>query len=164
MDGRFRSVQRALLAVLLLHGGHLVPAEDLYAELWGDELPATVENALQAHVSRLRRTLQSWGDDAPSLVARSAGYVLEFSADDLDVNVFRRRIAQARAVMPTDTTRASVLLNEALGLWVGAPLQDVVAGSLCRSVAVQLEEECLAATEVKLWLDYECRPAGSRPP
>ncbi|MFF9899280.1 BTAD domain-containing putative transcriptional regulator [Streptomyces longispororuber] len=160
VEGHFHSVrgtqQRALLAVLLVNGGRMVPAEDLYTELWGDDPPLTVENALQAHVSRLRRTLQAWGGGEAALRARSTGYLLEFDAEDLDMNVFRRRAAAARAVMGCDPVRAAALLQECLGLWRGAPLQDAAKGPLCQSVAVQLGEEHLAAVEDKLWLDIEC--------
>jgi DNA-binding SARP family transcriptional activator len=159
VDGHFHSIrgghQRVLLAVLLVNGGKLVPAEELYAELWGDEPPVTVENALQAHVSRLRRTLQEWGDGAPALISRSTGYSLEFAAEDLDMNVFRRGVGQARSVMALDRAGAAGLLSQCLGLWRGAPLQDVAGGLLCQSAAVQLAEEHLAATEDKLWLDLE---------
>ncbi|GHE97052.1 hypothetical protein GCM10018785_72100 [Streptomyces longispororuber] len=163
VEGHFHSVrgtqQRALLAVLLVNGGRMVPVEDLYTELWGDEPPLTVENALQAHVSRLRRTLQAWGAAEAAgvaLRARSTGYLLEFPAEDLDMNVFRRRAAAARAVMGCEPVRAAALLQECLGLWRGAPLQDAAKGPLCQSVAVQLGEEHLAAVEDKLWLDIEC--------
>lgn len=159
VDGHFHSIrgghQRALLAVLLVNGGRLIPAEELYGELWGEQPPVTVENALQAHVSRLRRTLQAWGPGAPGLRTRSTGYSLEFPAGDLDVNVFRHRVARARRLMAKDADAAAVLLERALGLWRGAALQDVAGGLLCRSVAVQLAEEHLAATEDKLWLDFE---------
>ncbi|MVO88428.1 SARP family transcriptional regulator [Streptomyces sp. p1417] len=160
VGGQFHSVrgaqQRALLAVLLVNGGRMVPAEDLYTELWGDDPPLTVENALQAHVSRLRRTLHEWGPGQVALLARSTGYALEFPGEDLDMNVFRRRAAQARAVMEQDAGRAAALLGQCLQLWRGAPLQDAAKGPLCQSVAVQLGEEHLMATEDKLWLDFEC--------
>jgi DNA-binding SARP family transcriptional activator len=159
VDGHFHSIrgghQRVLLAVLLVNGGRLVPAEELYTELWGDQPPVTVENALQAHVSRLRRTLQEWGDGACALISRSTGYSLEFAAGDLDMNVFRHGVAQARAALALDPARAAGLLSNAMGLWRGAPLQDVAGGLICQSVAVQLAEEHLAATEDKLWLDLE---------
>ena len=159
VDGHFHSIrgghQRVLLAVLLVNGGRLVPAEELYGELWGDQPPVTVENALQAHVSRLRRTLQEWGDGAPSLITRSTGYSLEFPAEDLDLNVFRRGVGRARSLMSLDPEEAAALFSQALGLWRGAALQDVTGGLLCQSVTVQLAEEHLAATEDKLWLDFE---------
>ncbi|MFD5700357.1 AfsR/SARP family transcriptional regulator [Streptomyces lasiicapitis] len=159
VDGHFHPIrgghQRVLLAVLLVNGGRLIPAEELYGELWGEHPPVTVENALQAHVSRLRRTLQSLGPGAPVLLTRSTGYSLEFPAGDLDLNVFRRGVGRARAVMDRDREAAAGLLAQVLGLWRGSALQDVTGGPLCRSVAVQLAEEHLAATEDKLWLDFE---------
>ncbi|ESP95805.1 MULTISPECIES: AfsR/SARP family transcriptional regulator [Actinomycetes] len=159
VEGHFRSIrgghQRVLLAVLLVNGGQLVPAEDLYGELWGEQPPVTVENALQAHVSRLRRTLQECGDHAPALITRSTGYSLEFPAQDLDMNAFRQGVGRARSLMAKDRDAAAALLTQSLGLWRGAPLQDVAGGLLCQSVAVQLAEEHLAATEDKLWLDLE---------
>ena len=61
IDGRTVSVgrgkQRALLAVLALNAGRVVPAERLIDELWGDEPPATATTALQVYISRLRKTL-----------------------------------------------------------------------------------------------------------
>src|ERR1700744_1504021 len=46
---------RALLALLALRAGQVVPASWLIDELWGERLPADAPNALQALVSRLRR-------------------------------------------------------------------------------------------------------------
>ncbi|UYM22885.1 winged helix-turn-helix domain-containing protein [Streptomyces sp. AD16] len=125
VEGHFRSIrgghQRVLLAVLLVNGGQLVPAEDLYGELWGEQPPVTVENALQAHVSRLRRTLQECGDHAPALITRSTGYSLEFPAQDLDMNAFRQGVGRARSLMAKDRDAAAALLTQSLGLWRGAP-------------------------------------------
>src|SRR5205085_6444799 len=53
--------QRALLAVLLLRRGEVVPTDQLLDELYGDDLPAAATKTIQVHVSRLRRAL---GDDA----------------------------------------------------------------------------------------------------
>src|SRR6202011_4112616 len=53
--------QRALLAVLLLHRNEVVSADRLIDELWGQRLPPAALKALQAHVSRLRKALDSNG-------------------------------------------------------------------------------------------------------
>ncbi|WP_405017542.1 AfsR/SARP family transcriptional regulator [Kitasatospora sp. NBC_00070] len=163
VDGRFCTVpgtrQRTLLATLLTRPGRLVPAEQLYTELWGDNPPATVENSLQAHVSRLRRTLRKLGGphgDVPPLITQASGYILDAAPEDIDVNLFRERLAQARRAMTVDSEVAGELLEEALALWQGSPLQDVAPGPLCQSEALQLEEEYLAALEDKLWLGTCC--------
>jgi DNA-binding SARP family transcriptional activator len=50
--------QRAVLAVLLLARGEIVPAERLAESVWPDRAPADPAGALQAYVSHLRRRLQ----------------------------------------------------------------------------------------------------------
>ncbi|MDH6110596.1 DNA-binding SARP family transcriptional activator [Kitasatospora sp. MAP12-15] len=163
VDGRFCSIpgarQRTLLATLLIRAGRLVPTEHLYTELWGDRPPATVENSLQAHVCRLRRTLRKLGGpshDVPPLITHASGYVLDIAPEDVDLTLFRERIALSRNAMADAPEAAGALLEEALALWQGSPLQDVAPGPLCQSVSLQLEEEYLAALEDKLWLGTVC--------
>jgi DNA-binding winged helix-turn-helix (wHTH) protein len=48
---------RALLVLLALRAGEVVPANWLIDQLWGERLPADAPNALQALVSRLRRAV-----------------------------------------------------------------------------------------------------------
>ncbi len=150
--------QRTLLATLLVSGGRPVSAEQLYTELWGESPPSTVENSLQAHVYRLRRTLNQLAggaEAAPALITRPSGYVLDVDPRGLDMVLFRDRVAQARLVMPQAPGKAYRYLEEALAVWRGAPLQDVVPGPMCQSVALQLDEEYLTALEDKLWLGID---------
>ena len=62
-DGGTLSVQgaklRALLALLALAPGRVVATDRLIDDLWGDDPPATVSNALQGLVSKLRKALGS---------------------------------------------------------------------------------------------------------
>ena len=51
--------QRALLAILLLHANEVVSADKLIDELWGETPPPTAAKTLQAHVSRLRRSINT---------------------------------------------------------------------------------------------------------
>ncbi|WP_035793940.1 AfsR/SARP family transcriptional regulator, partial [Kitasatospora mediocidica] len=159
VDGRFSTIpgtrQRALLAGLLIRAGRLVPTEQLYTELWGDNPPATVENSLQAHVSRLRRTLRKLsgpGDEAPPLITQASGYILDVAPQDVDVFLFRERVAQSRQATADEPELAGALLEDALALWHGSAMQDAAVGPLCQSMALQLDEEYLSAMEDKLWL------------
>lgn len=52
-----RPKQRALLAVLALHANEPVSAEDLVEALWGATPPPSASNAVQGHISALRRLL-----------------------------------------------------------------------------------------------------------
>ena len=47
--------QRAVLAILVLARGEVVPGERLAESLWGETPPADTAGALQASVSPLRR-------------------------------------------------------------------------------------------------------------
>ena len=49
--------QRAVLVLLVLARGEVVPVERLTEAVWGDRPPADAAGALQAYVSHLRRRL-----------------------------------------------------------------------------------------------------------
>jgi predicted ATPase/DNA-binding SARP family transcriptional activator len=113
---------RALLVLLALDANRVVSTERLIDGVWADEPPAAATNALQALVSRLRRT-------AVELVieAMPNGYRLVVDADRVDVHRFVRLAPRKPA--------------EALALWRGEPDFPDVA----RADAVRLKELRLAA-------------------
>ena len=78
--------QRAVLALLLVAGGRVVPAERLAGDLWGDSPPPGAAGTLRSHLSRLRALT---GPDA-LLVARGGGYALAAGPDQLDAARFER--------------------------------------------------------------------------
>ncbi|WP_250564195.1 AfsR/SARP family transcriptional regulator [Sphaerisporangium fuscum] len=78
--------QRALLALLLIRAGQVVPAERLILELWGTDPPRSVESTLHSLISRLRRALPGAG--GPALVREDPGYVLRPDGAELDARVF----------------------------------------------------------------------------
>jgi DNA-binding SARP family transcriptional activator len=133
--------QRAVLAVLALEAGRVVPVERLIDELWGDAPPPTATTALQVYVSKLRKAL---GERA--IETRTPGYVLRCSPEELDLRRFEQLTAEARSVQPE---RAAELLREALSLWRGAALADV---DLPLETA-RLEELRLAAQQARIDAD-----------
>jgi DNA-binding SARP family transcriptional activator len=135
-----RGKQRALLAVLALEAGRIVPVDRLIDELWGDTPPATATTALHVYVSKLRKAL---GDDA--IETRAPGYVLRCAPDELDL----RRFEQLTAEAASSPQRASTLLREALDLWRGEALADVDLPL----EAARLEELRLAALERRIDAD-----------
>ena len=66
--------QRALLAVLLLNSGRVVPAEELAGVLWGVVPPPSAAASLHNHVARLRRALGDGGYQR--IGTRSGGYLI----------------------------------------------------------------------------------------
>ncbi|CAL9497034.1 hypothetical protein SUDANB105_03336 [Streptomyces sp. enrichment culture] len=110
---------RALLAVLLLEAGRVVPVGSLKDALWGGAPPASAHASLHNHVTRLRRLL----DDPDRLRAVPPGYLLRVEPDELDVHVFERHAAAARTAHAAhDWERVVREAGAALALWRGTPL------------------------------------------
>ncbi|MEP6658849.1 MAG: BTAD domain-containing putative transcriptional regulator [Acidimicrobiales bacterium] len=143
---------RALLAVLSLQPGRVVPAEQLIDALWGDNPPTEVRNGLQGLASKLRRTLGS-----PDLVAmRGAGYALELDAGAIDVHRYEEMVVAARAaVADSDLGSAAGLLAEAESLWRGDPLADFTYETFAQGAITRLSELRLTAIEERLDIELQ---------
>src|SRR5713226_4192243 len=97
------TLKRTLLATLLAAEGNPVSVESLVTELWTDSPPPRWENALQAHVSRLRRGLDAVADDRPArLIVQHSGYCLSTDEDTVDAKVFMRELGNARFLGAAD--------------------------------------------------------------
>src|SRR3954454_25214649 len=137
-DGREVAVAgpklRAVLAVLALHRGRAVPAEQLIDALWGEHPPNEVRNGLQGLASKLRRTLGS----SDIVAMRGSGYALGLPADAVDVHRYEQLVASARTSAGAgDLEGAAAQLAEAAPLWRGDPLaefayDDFAAGPITR--------------------------------
>jgi DNA-binding SARP family transcriptional activator len=141
-------LQRTLLAALLAAESMPVSAKALVVELWADSPPTQWENALQAHISRLRKRLKELADDRPArLVGHSSGYRLLVEEDAVDAAVFTRELAVARLLGARDPGRAADKLRAALALWRGSAFGLVVPGPLCRAAALRYETSRVGALE-----------------
>ena len=81
-----------VLAVLLVHTNEAVSVDQLAEALWGDEPPPSAANALQAHVSKLRRAI---GD---RVSFTGAGYRLDLKGVVVDAHTFEALVADGRAL------------------------------------------------------------------
>jgi ABC-type transport system substrate-binding protein/DNA-binding SARP family transcriptional activator/DNA-binding beta-propeller fold protein YncE len=134
---------RALLAVLLLHGGEVVSVDRLVDELWGERPPVTAAKNVQGYVARLRRVL---GDGA--LLTQAPGYALR--ADALDATSFQALVEEARHEEPA---AAAPRLERALALWRGPPLADFAYEPFAQDEIRRLEELRLSALEDRIEAD-----------
>jgi DNA-binding SARP family transcriptional activator len=132
--------------MLLLHREEVVPGAQLIEALWGEEPPGTAQTALHGHVSALRKLL---GSDR--IRTRSPGYLLQVSADELDVARFESLVAQAR--QRDDADERSACLREALALWRGEPLAELRYEAFAEREIARLEELRLAAVEDRVDAD-----------
>jgi DNA-binding SARP family transcriptional activator len=124
VDGRPRPVRglrrQAVLATLALHSGEVVSTGKLADVVWGKTAPPTAANTLQSHVSFLRTVLGS----RAAILARPPGYVLDLGDDHTDVQLAEQFLRQG--TQSADPARGARLLQDALALWRGQPLADVV--------------------------------------
>jgi DNA-binding SARP family transcriptional activator len=137
--------QRALLAALLLRANQVVATDRLVDELWRGEPPKTATTALHNVVSQLRRLL---GDDV--LLTRPPGYLLCAAPEQIDAGRFEAALRDARGREPTE--RAPVL-RDALAMWRGPALADVVDEPYAELEARRLEELRLVAIEERVEAD-----------
>ena len=129
---------RTLLILLALDAGRVVSAGRLVDGVWGDEPPAEAANALQALVSRLRRT-------GLTIESRPTGYLLALDADDVDLHRFETLAARGRAALATDPVTSAAVLREALALWRGPALADAATAEFAQAPVARLSELRLAA-------------------
>ncbi|MFE3230142.1 BTAD domain-containing putative transcriptional regulator [Nocardia sp. NPDC059228] len=135
---------RALLGLLALEAGRVVPVARLVDGVWGENPPAGTGNALQTLASRLRAA-------APGAVrSDGGGYVLELAPEDVDVHRFTREVAAGRALLEAgEAERAIACFDTALALWRGEPLIDMGESEVLRSAALRLTEQRLEAVELR---------------
>jgi DNA-binding SARP family transcriptional activator len=140
------SRQRTLLALLLTRANEVVSTDRLIDELWGARPPRTAANALQYHVSQLRKAL------APSnvIITQEPGYLMRVGPNELDLLRFERLVEEARRAPPDLCAR---LLREALGLWRGPALVDLAQESFAQAEILRLEELRLGALEQRFEAD-----------
>jgi DNA-binding SARP family transcriptional activator len=151
------ALQRTLLSTLLANARKLVPSDELIDELWGTTPPEHLENALQAHVSRLRRNLAALEPDAPAdrLVTRPSGYYLIAEDKEVDAAVFTQGLEQLNHHTDPPATIARNVRG-LLELWRGPVFGGCIGGRQCRAAASRFDEARLTALE----LLYDCKLAA----
>jgi DNA-binding SARP family transcriptional activator len=152
---------RALLAILVLNRGEVVPADTLIERLYGGQPPRGAAKTLQTHVSRLRKALGSGAE----LRTTSGGYTLDLEPGTLDLDRFDVLVTQGRAALArNDASAASATLGEALALWRGPPLADFRFEEFAQSDISRLEERRLAAVEDRIDAELELGRHGDTIP
>ena len=126
------SKQRSLLGALLLHPNDTVSTSSLVDAIWGERPPATAEKLVQGYVHALRKEL---GNGV--LETSAPGYRLKVDRRALDLAEFERLSDEARtAPLP----EAVELRGQALALWRGPALADVVIEGSDRHAVARLNE------------------------
>jgi predicted ATPase/DNA-binding SARP family transcriptional activator len=152
---------RALLILLALDAGRVLPAHALIERLWPEdreERPADAANALQSLVSRLRVALRQAGIPEGVLESATSGYRLAVPPGAVDAIAFEEQArAGSQALARGDARQAASLLGNALNQWRGSALTDVAREEFAVAPVARLAELRAAATldriEADLTLD-----------
>ena len=139
--------QRAVLALLAIHVGEVVPSERLITYLWGESPPPTAATSLQNAISQLRKAL-----GADVVETRAPGYALRAERNAVDARRFEQLLDEARSA---EAERRVTLVREALQLWRGQPLADFAYEGFAQNEAARLEELRLSAVEERIDAELE---------
>ena len=141
---------RAVLALLVLEAGRVVPVGRLVEDVWRGSPPPGAAKTLRSYVSRLRALLNP---DA-TLTARGGGYVLRLDPDLVDAVRFEQLVGAGQAVLSGgEAAAAAGRFRQALGLWRGRALADFCEVEPLAREAARLEELRLAAVEGRIEAD-----------
>ncbi|MBI5088274.1 MAG: AAA family ATPase, partial [Actinobacteria bacterium] len=137
---------RVVLAALIAAGGRPVTPDALMETVWGDSPPASAAGTVQSYISRLRRSLE--GTD---LTLDHAGYRLDLSAHTVDLRRFEELSNAGQGELAAGRpVAARRMLTDALALWRGPALVELVDQGRALAQAATIEEQRLIALEARI--------------
>jgi predicted ATPase/DNA-binding SARP family transcriptional activator len=141
---------RAILAYVALQAPRAVSRAELIDAIWGADPPRAAANALQTHVSMLRKVLGAGVFDTVGDGYRLGAEVV------VDVAEFERSVrAGSTMLVRGDAIGAAETLRSALSLWRGRALADVGDAAFAAQETARLEETRLAAIERRVEADLD---------
>jgi DNA-binding SARP family transcriptional activator len=151
--------QRSVLALLLLDANRIVSIDRLADELYGEAPPVSAVTQMHRQISELRALLEPdrpAGAPGAVIETRPPGYRIVVAPDALDLEFFERRAEAAGSALAVgDAEQAVRLYREALAVWRGEPLADLVFEPFARPVVERLNDLRLAVTEQCLEAELE---------
>ena len=148
------SKQKSVLALLLLNANRVVSVERLAVTIWNQEDDPNAKGTLQVHISNLRKTLGAAAkalEITQLIVTQAPGYRIGLTTETLDLLAFDAHIKAARRDLEAgEFLRAAFQYGEALALWRGTPLADLIDEPFAYPIATQLERLRLQSVEERL--------------
>lgn len=143
------ATQRAVLAYLLLNSNSVVPNSRILAAIWQDCPPLTARKMVHNSVAAIRKTFAAHARaDGPALRTQAPGYQLDVDRDSVDLHGFRRLVGQGRAELDAGSPAvARMTLRQALGMWRGPALSDLVESGARWPELAAIEDERMSAYE-----------------
>jgi DNA-binding SARP family transcriptional activator/streptogramin lyase len=146
--------QRTLLALLALEPGRAVSRDRAAEALWGESLPAGHAQRLHTVVSRLRAALGQAGGSPDVVETTATGYRLRTDLAQVDAVRAAAALHQARELRAADRPiEAAAAARDALELWRGQPLEDLLDNGWAGESLRRLEDLKLSLLEE----EFDCR-------
>ena len=143
---------RVVLEALAMRPREVRSPDDLADALWPVHRPDTWAKVVQGAIVRLRRAL---GRGAVELV--TGGYRLAVDDADVDIVEFERLVERGQSLLAVnEPARALATYDDALRLWRGAPMDDLVDWPPGRDEALRLADIRGAAQEERLEAALAC--------
>jgi DNA-binding SARP family transcriptional activator len=140
--------QRALLVLLLMNVGRVVPTERLIDQLWDGAPPPQGQVTLRSYVSNLRQALGGRDGLGGALTTRGPGYCLDVPPESVDALNLRLLAERGREHLRRGEVDAALAaLDEAVQLWSGDPLSEIADHEVAQSTITQLTETYVGAAE-----------------
>ncbi|MYT32503.1 MULTISPECIES: AfsR/SARP family transcriptional regulator [unclassified Streptomyces] len=143
---------RTIIAHLALRRNRVVAIESLVSEIWGQDPPVSATATLQTYMYQLRRIItQSGLNSKEILLTKPVGYELRLGPTELDLDIFRSLVDQARGHLQEGADEAALdVVTKALDMCPTAPLNDVIGGEIIDSCLGQIAESVLQAVELRI--------------
>ena len=146
--------QRTLLALLALEPGQAVSRDRAAEALWGESLPAGHTQRLHTVVSRLRAALGQAGGSPDVVETTATGYRLQIDPGQVDAARAAAALHQARELRAAGRpVEAEAAVRDALELWRGPPLEDLLDNGWAGESLRRLEDLKLSLLEE----EFDCR-------
>jgi basic membrane lipoprotein Med (substrate-binding protein (PBP1-ABC) superfamily)/DNA-binding SARP family transcriptional activator len=147
--------QRALLAILVIHLGEIVPIDRLIDLLWGDRPPRTAAHSVQIYVSDLRKAMEPFGG-ASLIVTRQPGYQLQASPESVDAYTFEQLVEDGTSrIRDGNPDTGAAALRSAMRLWRGPALSDFAYEDFAQPYIRRLTDLHLDAIEELAAVDLD---------
>ncbi len=145
--------QRAVLAALAA-AGRVVSVSELVDGVWGPDAPPSAVQNLHTYVAGLRRVLEPARirrSPGQLLVSVGSGYALRLAAEQVDAALLADRFRRARELAAGTPAEAVGVLDAALALGSGPPL-DGMSGPFADAERARLVELRSAAAQLRFEL------------
>jgi DNA-binding SARP family transcriptional activator len=144
-----------VLALLLCRPNQIVSTSMIMEDLWGDHAPRSASATTHTYIYRLRRLLQDLDptectEEFP-LATRAPGYVLHVGEAQVDAFAFTRYAEEGRVLLEQGRLEEAVVaLHNAIYLWRGRALTNVLCGQVVQAHVAHLHESFIRTRELHI--------------